>query len=87
VGIETLSRTPEVARFAVAGTAGAEQGVLLKSADGAESRIVLKPGIYAPMQNLEVQRGGRQHVYIPQGVAERGEDYEIARFREMIRES
>ncbi len=88
VGIETLSRTPEVARFALAGTAGAaEQGVLLKSADGAESRIVLKPGIYAPMQNLEVQRGERQHVYIPQGVAERGEDYEIARFREMIRES
>jgi len=88
VGIETLSRTPEVARFAVAGTAGAaEQGVLLKGAEGAESRILLKPGIYAPMQNLEVQRGGRQHVYIPQGFAERGEDYEIARFREMIRES
>lgn len=85
VGIETLSRTPEVARFSVAGAA--EQGVLLKSADGAESRIVLKPGIYAPMQNLEVQRGERQHVFIPQGVAERGEDYEIGRFREMIRES
>jgi hypothetical protein len=85
VGIETLSRAPEVARFAVAGAA--EQGVLLKGAEGAEARIVLKPGIYAPMQNLEVQRGERQHVYIPQGVAERGEDYEIARFREMIRES
>lgn len=88
VGIETLSRTPEVARFAVSGTAGAaEQGVLLKSADGAESRILLKPGIYAPMQNLEVQRGERQHVFIPQGIAERGEDYELGRFREMIRES
>jgi len=85
VGIETLSRTPEVAGFAVAGAT--EQGVLLKGGDGAESRIVLKPGIYAPMQNLEVQRGERQHVYIPQGVAERGEDYDIARFREMIRES
>ncbi len=44
-------------------------------------------GRAAPMQSLEAQRGERQHVYIPQGVAECGEDYEIARFREMIRES
>jgi hypothetical protein len=87
VGIETLSKTPEVSRFGVSGSQSAEQGVLLKNAEAAEARIVLKPGVYAPMQNLEVQRGDRHHVYIPQGVAERGEDYEIARFREMIRES
>jgi hypothetical protein len=87
VGIETLSKTPEVSRFGVSGSQSAEQGVLLKNADAVEARIVLKPGVFAPMQNLEVQRGARQHVYIPQGLAERGEDYEIARFREMIRES
>ncbi len=87
VGIETLSKTPEVSRFGVSGSQSAEQGVLLKNGEAAEARIVLKPGVYAPMQNLEVQRGSRQHVYIPQGVTERGEDYEIARFREMIRES
>jgi hypothetical protein len=76
-----------VSRFGVSGSQSAEQGVLLRNGEAAEARIVLKPGVFAPMQNLEVQRGDRQHVYIPQGLAERGEDYEIARFREMIRDS
>jgi hypothetical protein len=31
--------------------------------------------------------GGRQHVYMPQGVAERGDDYEIVRFKEMVKEA
>lgn len=88
VGIETLSKTPVIANFAVSGVqAVTEQGVLLRNAESAEARIVLKPGVFAPAQNLEVAQGGRQHVYIPQAVAERGEDYEIARFRELIRES
>ncbi|HTP61929.1 MAG TPA: hypothetical protein VMJ14_07590 [Burkholderiales bacterium] len=88
VGIETLSKTPVLSKFAVSGAAAfSEQGVLLKNGEAAEARIVLKPGVFAPAQNLEVARGERHHVYIPQAVAERGEDYEIARFREMIRES
>jgi hypothetical protein len=87
VGIETLSKTPALSRFAVAGVASmSEQGVLLKDGEAAEARIVLKPGVFAPAQNLEIARGERHHVYIPQAIAERGEDYEIARFREMVRE-
>jgi hypothetical protein len=88
VGIETLSKTPMLSRFAVSGVKSiSEQGVLLKNGDAAEARIVLKPGVFAPAQNLELSRGERQHVFIPQAVAERGEDYEIARFRELVRES
>ena len=88
VGIETLCKTPIVSQFAIAGVRGAsEPGVLLRNGDASEARIVLKPGVFAPAQNLEVARGDRQHVYLPQAVAERGEDYEIARFRELIRES
>jgi len=88
VGIETLSKTPLLSRFAVSGVASvAEQGVLLKDGEAAETRIVLKPGVFAPAQNLEVARGDRRHVYIPQAVAEHGEDYEIARYRELVRES
>jgi len=88
VGIETLSKSPELSQFAVSGARGAsEHGVLLRNGDASEARIVLRPGVFAPAQNLELARGDRQHVYIPQAVAERGEDYEIARFREMIRES
>ena len=88
VGIETLSKTPELSRFAVAGVKSVtEQGVLLKNGEAAEARIVLKPGVFTPAQNLEIDRGERHHVFIPQAVAERGEDYEIARFRELVRES
>jgi len=88
VGIETLSKTPVLSRFAVSGARSAtEQGVLLKNGEAAETRIVLKPGVFAPAQNLEAALGGRRFVYIPQAVAERGEDYEIARFRELIKES
>ena len=88
VGIETLSKTPVLSRFAVAGVKSvSEQGVLLKNGEAAEARIVLKPGVFTQGQNLEIARGDRHHVYLPQAVAERGEDYEIARFRELIRES
>ena len=88
VGIETLCKTPELSRFAVAGVKSVtEQGVLMKNGEAAEARIVLKPGVFAPAQNLELARGERHHVYIPQAVAERGEDYEIARFRELVRET
>ena len=88
VGIETLSKSPVLSRFAVSGVKTVtEQGVLLKNGDASEARIVLKPGVFAPAQNLEVAHGERNHVYIPQAVAERGEDYEIARFRELVREA
>ena len=88
VGIETLSKMPMLLRFAVAGVASVtEQGVLMKGTDAAEARIVLKPGVFTPGQNLEMTHGGRSHVYLPQVVAERGEDYEIARFRELVRET
>ena len=88
VGIETLSKAPHVHQFGVSGAHGAaEQGILLGNGNAAEARIVLRPGVYAPAQNLEVAQGQRRHVYIPQGIAERGEDYEIARFREMVRGS
>ena len=66
-----------------------EKGVVLKTGEpeSGEVRIVLKPGVFVPGQNLESERGGRFHVYMPQNVEDRGDDFEIARFREMIRES
>ena len=81
VGIQTLSKSPSVSSFQLSGM-GAKSGVLLD--DGA---IALPAGVYVQGLNLEAERAGRQHVYMPQGVAQRGADYEIVRFREMIRES
>jgi hypothetical protein len=88
VGIQTLSKSPRLSQFAVSGAKGTgEQGVLMKNGDASEAHIVLRPGVFAPAQNLEMAQGARHHVFIPQVVAERGEDYEIARFREMVKES
>lgn len=84
VGIQTLSKAPAVSSFKLRGV-GAKNGIVLDH--GAEAAIALPVGVYAQGLNLEAERGGRQHVYLPQGVAQRGEDYEIVRFREMIRES
>jgi hypothetical protein len=89
IGIQTLTKAPMAAQFTVAGAFGAaEAGVLLRSADAesVETQIVLKPGVFAPGQNLEMARGERQHVFMPQALTEKGEDFEIGRFREMIRE-
>jgi hypothetical protein len=52
----------------------------------ARGRQAPQPGAYTRGENLETTISGRQLVYMPQGVAERGEDYEIVRTREMVRE-
>jgi hypothetical protein len=64
-------------------------GVLLPApGQGAgEAAIALRAGVFVAGQNLESERGGRSYVYLPQGVAEHGDDYDIVRYREMIRES
>jgi len=87
VGIETLSRAPHLTRFALR---GAEQPAILLPAPVSgtgEASIVLRAGAYVPGQNLESERAGRSFVYMPQTVAERGDDYDIVRFREMLREA
>ena len=88
VGIETLSRAPKAVKFRVRGL-GEETGLLLPSAvlGSGEVSIALRAGVYPPGQNLEASFDGREHVYLPQGGPERAEDYELIRFREMIRES
>jgi hypothetical protein len=90
VGIQTLSRAPAVSKFVVTGARNAaEQGVLLRGNEpgSGDVQIALRPGVFAPGQNLEATRSGRQHIYMPTGFGERGEDYEIGRFRELVREA
>jgi len=88
VGIQTLSRAPALAKFALRG-AGEQIGVLLPSPvlGSGETSIALRAGIYTRGQNLETEMDGRQHVYMAQSVAERGDDYEVVRFRQMVREA
>ncbi|MGQ0651830.1 MAG: hypothetical protein ACT4P4_06115 [Betaproteobacteria bacterium] len=87
VGIQTVSRAPSVVDFTLRG-AGQHTGVLLPSPvlGSGEVSIALPASVYARGVNLEAEIGGKQHVYMPVGTAERGEDYELVRFREMIRD-
>ncbi len=84
VGIQTLSKAPAVCKFRLPGV-GSQYGIVLEG--GEQASIALSAGVYAQGLNLEAERDGRQHLYMPQDVSARGEDYEIVRFREMIRES
>ena len=52
-----------------------------------ETTIALRSGVFVAGQNLESARAGRSYMYLPQGLAERGEDYDIVRYREMVREA
>lgn len=87
VGIQTLSRTPIVAEFSREGPG--ERGVLLKSGDPrtGEALIALRPGVFASGDELRAVRGGEPWRYLPQGIAERAADYELAFFRELADES
>lgn len=87
VGIQTLSKAPQALELELRGAR--VPALLLPGGDPAslETSIALKPAIFAAGANAEAEHSGRQHLYIPQGVVERGDDYEIVRFREMIRES
>jgi hypothetical protein len=88
VGVETLSKAPTLSQFALRNNTRAD-GVLLPAASpgAADPAIALRAGVYIPGENLEAKVGGRQHVYMPVVVAARGDDYEIVRFREMVREA
>ena len=81
-------QAPVLSQFAVSGVASASRAG--RAAEGRRCRrkraSCSSRACSRPAQNLEIARGGRHHVYMPQAVAERGEDYEIARFREMVRE-
>jgi hypothetical protein len=85
VGIETLARSAELLRFDAGGAS--EEGILIREDSAGSARILIAPGVYAPEQNLESRREGRIYLYLPQGIVGRGEDYDLVRYREMIRES
>jgi hypothetical protein len=87
VGIQTLSRAPEMAQFRLHGN---DEVAILLPAPGlgsGEASIALRAGTFVPGQNLQNERGGKGYMYMPQSVTERGEDYDIVRFREMVREA
>lgn len=95
VGIQTLAKSAAPIRLHMEnGLSGGGEadavGILLDPASlatSAEALVVLHAGAWVPGQNLEAEAGGVSLVLMPIGVAERGDDYELVRFRQMIRDT
>ncbi|HEY6720151.1 MAG TPA: hypothetical protein VI363_00815 [Burkholderiales bacterium] len=93
VGIQTLARTalPVQVKLQSAhmGTsADSETAILLNPLDSAaEAQLLLRADILLEGQNLELQRNGQLHLLLPIGARELGDDYELVRFRQMIRDT
>jgi hypothetical protein len=89
VGIQTLAKSARLVQLRVSGRTGGETGVLISN--GGESpgdvRVLLRAGVFVPGQNMEYQKGEMTCVLMPHGVLESGEEYEVVKFREMIRDT
>jgi hypothetical protein len=93
VGIQTLARAALPVKVGLqngqTGTSGnTETAILLNPADSApEAQLLLRAGVLVAGRNLELERNGKLHLLMPTGARERGEDYELVRFRQMIRDT
>jgi hypothetical protein len=87
VGIQTIAKSAQLVRL----SAGAveETGVMLSDGSEAqgEARVLLRAGVFVPGQNMEYRKGGLTCLLMPQGVVAHGDEYEVVKFREMVRDS
>lgn len=98
VGVETLAREVATVRLKPVGhewdpAVGADAEGYLSALwlhDGAaptgQATVALRAGVYSPGESLHMQRQGGAYLLIPAGLRERGQDYDIASYREMLRE-
>lgn len=88
VGIQTIARSAELLQLSLSG-GGSETGILVSdgSEPAGEARVLLRAGVFVSGQNMEYRMGETTRLLLPQGVLERGDEHELARFREMIREA
>ena len=88
VGVQTIAKSAELLRLKVSG-GGSESGILISdgSEPPGEARVLLRADVFVPGQNMEYQKGEATCLLLPLGVLEGNDDYELVRFREMIREA
>lgn len=89
VGIQTVARSAERVQLSVSGGAGGETGILIGDGSDApgEVRVLLRAGVFVPGQNMEYRKGDMTCLLMPQGVVEGGEEFELVKFREMMRDT
>ncbi len=98
VGVETLARevTPvrlkPVERAWGPGVAADEGGYLSAlwlhdgTAPGGQTTVALRAGVFAAGESLHMLRQGATYLLIPLGLRERGQDYDIVAYREVLRD-
>jgi hypothetical protein len=65
-----------------------EAAILLNPADSApEAQLLLRGEVLVTGQNVLLERNGKAYLLMPTGDLERGDDYELVRCRQMIRET
>jgi hypothetical protein len=65
-----------------------ETAILLNPIDSAaEAQLLLRADILVAGQNLELERDGKAYLLLPTGDMERGDDYELVRCRQMVRDT
>jgi hypothetical protein len=92
VGIQTLSRNPLPVKVRLQSgqvtSRDEETAVLLNPSDSAlEAQLLLRGGVLSAGQNLLIERNGKAYLLMPTGDMERGDDYELVRCRQMVREA
>jgi hypothetical protein len=93
VGIQTLGRAAlpvqvKLQRGQTGTSLDAETAILLNPSDSSatEAQLLLRTGAVVAGQNLELERNGKAYLLLPTGDMERGEDYDLIRCRQMIRD-
>ena len=87
VGIQTLARSAAVVSLKAQDGIAVEAVLLNPSADAAEAQLLVKSGVFVPGQQYGFARDGKEVMLMSLAVQERGEDYELLRGRQMIRDT
>jgi len=89
VGIQTIAKSAQLVQLNLSGRTDGETGILLGDGSDApgEARVLLRAEMFVPRQNMEYRKGEHTCLLMPLGVLDRGEDYEVVKFREMIRDT
>jgi hypothetical protein len=65
-----------------------ETAILLNPIDSApEAQLLLRANVLVAGQNLELERNGKVYLLLPAEGTEHGEDYDLIRCRQMIRDT
>ncbi|MBI2311964.1 MAG: hypothetical protein HYU77_05620 [Betaproteobacteria bacterium] len=98
VGVQTLAKNARVVRLKphdskwVSSAPGEEEDyrtalLLANFPETGEALVLLKPGSFSTQQSFDMVAGSNKHLLLPMNLVEKGEDFDLARFREMRQEA